>query len=83
MAKETLRDRYVAALKSLGFIEAGTKSRKYVTLYHSAYHGRAYFIGKSGAVRVGPTSTKSIPISDAAKAMLLQTPPSLPGHTVK
>lgn len=67
----SIRDRYIKALTAQGEHELKNhKSRKYVVFTHHGFDGY-YFIGKSGALRYGPTVTNSWPMSSAAKAKLL------------
>lgn len=69
MAK-TLREKYIEALKALGFAHIPGHSRKYkVFSYQDG--GKYLYVGKSGALRMGHTIAGSVPCSDAYKAKLL------------
>lgn len=68
MAK-TLREKYIEALKALGFNQIKCHSRKYEVFAYG--DGKHIYVGKSGGLRVGHTITGSIPCSDAYKAKLL------------
>lgn len=61
----TKREQYLDALKTLGMVEVPTRSKKYLTL-QSPTGGPLYYLGKSGAIRRGSTTTAdSIPIDGA------------------
>jgi hypothetical protein len=73
MPKQTLQERYVAALEARGCRKVVAKTRKYVTLTRNMVDGKPtyYFVGKSGAVRYGRNATDSFAASDKFKAALL------------
>lgn len=67
---KTVREKYIEALKALGFRQLKTHLRKYeIFTYEDG--GKYIYVGKSGGLRVGHTITGSIPCSDAYKAKLL------------
>jgi hypothetical protein len=57
-----------AALRARGEKQVVSRSRKYLTMTRAA--GGFYFLGKSGALRFGRSSTSSIPVSDTFKRKL-------------
>jgi len=67
----TQRERLIVALKGLGSEEVPSKSGKYVTLTRPLKPGTFYFVGRAGALRLGRTSSRSIPVSDTFKSVLL------------
>lgn len=69
MAK-TLQDQYALGLARLGEHEVQGKSGKYRTFTRAK--GGFYFLGSSGAVRVGACSSRSMACNDQFKAKLLQ-----------
>ena len=82
---QTLHDRYVAAFKARGWLEAKadpryqhqrrmTYSTKYTVLTHPDKLETKLFLGKSGAVRYGRTVTQSVAMSAARKAAILAAP---------
>jgi hypothetical protein len=66
----TLREQLVDALKTLGFVEVKSKSKKYVAMQSPNGQGSIYFVGKCGALRCGKNSSSSISI-DAQKVLCL------------
>ena len=68
MAKQTIQQRLIAALKAEGYAEIQSNSRKYVTMSNGS--SLLYFVGKAGALRRGTCATKSIPV-DGTKRRLL------------
>lgn len=76
----TLRDRYAAALRSLGYAPTPTRSRRYVAYARTVADGIAEYVwlGPSGGLRyargpVGnpPPIARSIAASDRTRARLL------------
>lgn len=67
---QSLRDRYIAGFIAAGFTEVAQGSRKYRCFTKDG--ARRYFVGKSGAVRVGPLATKSVPVTEQFKRSLLR-----------
>lgn len=65
----TKQERYAAALLKQGFVEIESNSGKYRTL--RSPQGTLYFLGKSGAVRVGRCPSQSYAMTEAYKAALL------------
>lgn len=74
MAKQTLQERYIAALLKAGEKEVKRTSR-YVVFTSRDIRGETsamyYYIGKSGALRYGHTVATSIPASNARKQLIL------------
>ena len=68
---QTLHDRYVAALQKGGAVIEPSKTKKYTVLRR--IDGRNYYVGRSGAVRLGTTVAGSVPISDNFKKKLLES----------
>jgi hypothetical protein len=73
MAKETMKDRLIAALRRRGCETAASRSTKYEVLENPKTKVR-YFVGKNGALRIGETVTGSISASDDFKKALLEAP---------
>lgn len=76
--KRTLQERFIEALQKKGFtISIKQKSRKYVTLEHldKIMFPNNYYVGKSGALRQGKTSSGSIAVIDFVKKTLLKEMP--------
>lgn len=73
---KTLREKFAAALLARGEQQVPSKSGKFLTFTrHGQSGGRGfYFIGKSGSLRYGPSSSKSFACSDGFKNALLTTP---------
>lgn len=67
-AKQTLQERYIAALIKRGEREVKRTSRYVV--FTSGMH-QFFYIGKSGSLRVGATIANSFPVSDKYKTKLL------------
>ncbi len=65
----TIQDRLANALKKLGETEIPGRSRKYRVFTKNG--GGFYFLGKAGALRVGPTISGSASMSDATKSRLM------------
>ncbi len=59
----------MVALGKRGEARVEGRSQKYVTF--TRREGGYYFLGRSGSLRVGHASSRSIPASDAFKAALL------------
>lgn len=57
MAKETIHDKLVAALEARGEKRVEAKTRKYTVMSRSG--GGFWYIGRAGALRFGPTASKS------------------------
>jgi hypothetical protein len=73
MPKMTLKDRFIVALEAEGCVRTPDQpSRKYVRLTRPN-DPRYYYVGISGALRTGLTSTGSIPVSEVRKNRLLAT----------
>jgi hypothetical protein len=66
---KSLRERFSEALKARGEHEVLSKSRRYLTFTRAK--GGFFFIGKSGSLRFGPSSSKSAAVGDRFKRMLL------------
>lgn len=65
MAKQTMAEKRIVTLQSWGFVQIPSKSGKYRTFKHEpeastiTVFKELVFIGRRGAVRVGPCATKS------------------------
>ena len=74
----TLHDRFVTALIARG--SQVVKRGKYTSLTRNKRTSddkpTFYFVGSAGAVRVGRSATRSIPVSDSFKAALLAAAPA-------
>lgn len=69
--KTTQHDQFVAALTKRGeTVDAAKRSLKYTVMTRA--QGGYYFIGRSGALRFGPTIKASIKVGDKFKATLKQ-----------
>lgn len=64
-------EQIITGLKRFGAVEVKSRSAKYRTFIDPRCNGRFIFVGKKGAVRVGRTSSKSVPLSDANKQSLM------------
>lgn len=65
MAKATLAEKRIALLVARhGAVEIPSASRKFRT-FATATPGRFFFVGKAGAVRVGPSIAESISLTGA------------------
>lgn len=64
MAKQNRQERVATFLTAMGRRELSSESRKYRKFMGSA-PDRFYFVGHSGAVRVGKISSNSISITEA------------------
>lgn len=74
MSKQTLQDRYVAALEARGCKRVPSRTRKYVVLlrgYSLMASAQYWYVGKSGAIRTGASVATSVSVSDKFKAALL------------
>lgn len=79
MARATLQDRYATALRHLGFVEdPNARTRKYRVFAKPDTDSRnadlRVYLGKAGAVRVGPTISRSF-ASERYKHRLLRYAP--------
>lgn len=68
MAK-TLREKFIIALTARGEKEV-KRTSKYIVF--SRQYGGFYYLGSSGAIRFGATSTGSIPVNESLKNMMLE-----------
>lgn len=75
---KTMQQRFLAALLALGCKQTVSNSGKYLTVVRPK--GGFYFIGKSGALRVGAVVSRSHPVHQKFKDQLLleAPPPALP-----
>lgn len=71
MAKQTLQQQYIAALQGRGCKIVPALTRKYVVLTRPLKPGTFYYVGSSGALRVGRIATRTLPVSEQFKATLL------------
>ncbi|WP_027443742.1 MULTISPECIES: hypothetical protein [Erythrobacter] len=75
MAKATLHDRLVAALLASGerlVPDAATQRYTVLTCSHpKAPQGWHYYVGRAGALRVGPSASASRAVSETLKDTLL------------
>lgn len=60
LPKRTIRDKLIGGFRLLGAVRVNSRLTKYVVY---RYHNRNYYIGASGALRVGKTIAASIPSS--------------------
>jgi len=67
---QTLQDQFALGLTRLGEHEVQGKSGKYRTFTRAK--GGFYFLGRSGALRVGACSSRSQPCNEAFKAHVQQ-----------
>lgn len=74
----TLQDKYVAALRLYGGNEVPARTRRYRVLTRPQLDGTYWFVGNSGAIRIGKKATGSIPAADRFKAALLEALDSYP-----
>lgn len=71
MAKQTLQQRFISSLEAVGYTRVmNAKSRKYIVM-HRAQEPGFYYVGSSGALRVGRSVSESHPVSDGVKRELL------------
>jgi hypothetical protein len=68
----TIQDRLLAALVQRGSVEISRNLVGRITLTTPRFPGEFYFIGTAGSLRRGPTYTKSLPVTEKFKAILLQ-----------
>lgn len=68
----TLREQFVKALESAGERQVPSRSSKFLTFTRTRTD-YFWFIGKSGALRYGKTSTKSFAAPDWMKRQVLGT----------
>lgn len=68
---KTLKDRFVAALEARG--EKKVKETFKYAVYSRAAGG-FYYVGRSGALRVGNTVGGSVPVNNKVKAIMLGEP---------
>lgn len=73
----SIRDRFIAALTARGETRVDYPSDKYVAFTRA--QGGHFFVGKSGALRFGPTISGSMPVSARAKLDLLGKPEATMG----
>ena len=62
----TQRKKIVARLLHLGYVLKASRSKKYLTFSHPGQENDL-FVGKSGALRTGKTSSGSFSVSEAAR----------------
>lgn len=67
----TLHDRFVRALQARGSTKVEAYQGRYTKMTRPVRPGTFYFVGSAGALRFGPSASKSIPVSESAKAELL------------
>lgn len=61
MKRKTLKIKIIEHLKSRGYVETKmSRTRKYTPMINLNKPGIFYFIGRNGAVRVGPSVSNSI-----------------------
>ena len=68
----TISDKLAHVLISHNLIEQPSRSKKY-RKFEGLRPGWFYWLGKNGALRVGLTSTDSVPINELTKKRLLAT----------
>jgi hypothetical protein len=73
--KSTLHDRFVKALEARGCKPLPTRHGAKVTIMQAVDGDGCYYIGKAGALRVGITKARSIPVSAVLRDRLLQEVP--------
>lgn len=80
---KTMQQRFLAALLALGCKQTVSNSQKYLTVIRPK--GGFYFIGRSGALRVGAVVSRSHPVHQRFKDQLLleAPPPALPAKRPK
>lgn len=61
----TYKERLVAGLKALGWVEDRTDKSKYTAFTHPEKEGKA-FVGQYGALRLGECASRSFSIGDPA-----------------
>jgi hypothetical protein len=71
MAKKmTIEETIVAGLVAMGFKEIDSKSRKY-RLFPRVHDSYIYFVGKAGALRIGPSLSNHTPVPDRLREQVL------------
>jgi hypothetical protein len=77
MAKQTLHDRFLAALLAKGMkLDPKARSSKYTVLTVPGKVGN-FYLGSGGALRLGPSIAASHKVSDKIRAELLAFNPEL------
>ena len=73
MIKQTMHDRLIAALRTLGAVSIPNKSRKYESFTLTNPSGKTTYlsVGKMGALRVGWPLSNTFGATDAYKQHLL------------
>lgn len=69
--KYTQKQMLEGALKMRGYVQIQTQTRKY-TVWRNDEPSRMMFVGKMGALRVGRTSTGSVPCAESFKRALIE-----------
>jgi hypothetical protein len=71
----TLANRFATALTAKGCREIQSRSAKY-RCFTSPLPGQFYWVGRSGALRIGRCRTESYPVTDRIKRLLLDMTPT-------
>lgn len=71
MAKMTLQNKFIAALRLEGYEFVNNPRTSKFVVFKNPANGMLFYIGKSGALRFGANIANSIPVSDKHKAFLL------------
>lgn len=72
----TLREKYIAGFEVMGYTKQQTRSQRYAVYQKDGE--KNYYIGDNGALRVGSSTTNSIPASDVFKELIITAPDILP-----
>lgn len=67
----TQRECLAQAMKDNGYVQVASKSSKYLTFTKEG-GARNYFIGKSGGLRFGRTTTESTSVLESVRLRLLE-----------
>lgn len=65
----TIREKLIQELKKLGAVPKETTSKKYLRFFVPEI-SRTYWVGKAGALRVGPTIAESLSAEETKLALL-------------
>lgn len=71
MTKHTVTALIIAGLTDAGFIEIPSKSKKYRTFKWQESE-QLRFVGKSGSLRIGATSSESYAVTEDVKAYVIR-----------
>lgn len=68
----TQQEKLIAALTKFHYRQVPHTTRKYIVFVKDAANNTYYFVGKMGALRVGPSVKGSMPVSEKVREWLLK-----------